>query len=298
MEFFDTHAHIQFKNYKLDPEKVWQESQKAGVTRIILVGCDLESSLNAVKFAKNHENVWAAVGIHPHNAKQFLGEEKNKKTLEELLDKAKGNKVVAIGEFGLDYFYENSPKEDQVELLKYHLELVHKYNLPTCFHIRSGSPKARSSQKPSKKRTSSFSADDLGEKTILEDTDRDAFSDFWPIFDEFNNRKKIKGIVHCFSAHMTELEQSLERNLYVALNGIMTFTKDNEQLEAAKSLPLSRMLLETDAPFLTPTPFRGKICEPKHVVQTAEFLSELRGEKVQEIADRTTDNAKKLFNIR
>jgi TatD DNase family protein len=121
---------------------------------------------------------------------------------------------------------------------------------------------------------------------------RDAFDDFWPIFDSYEG---IRGVIHSFSAGLPELEQIQRRGLYVGLNGIMTFTKHVKQLDAAKAIPLARLLLETDAPFLTPQPFRGSICEPRHVRVTAEFLAELRGESLSELANATTRNAQSLF---
>jgi TatD DNase family protein len=123
---------------------------------------------------------------------------------------------------------------------------------------------------------------------------RDAWEDFWKIIDNYPD---IKGVVHCFSAHQEQLQEILQRGLYVGLNGIMTFTKDEKQLEAAKKVPLDKMLLETDAPFLTPKPFRGTRCEPKHVAVTAEFLANLRGEKLETLAAATTKNSEELFKI-
>ncbi len=166
--------------------------------------------------------------------------------------------VVAIGECGLDYFYSHSPKADQLSVLEFQLELAAKHNLPLILHVR------------------------------------EAYDDFWPMYDRF---KGLRGVMHSFSAYTPQLEQALSRGLYIGLNGIMTFTKDNKQLEAAKHIPLDKLLLETDAPFLTPVPFRGKICEPKHIVRTAEFLADLRGESLEELASATTKNAEELFNI-
>jgi len=123
---------------------------------------------------------------------------------------------------------------------------------------------------------------------------REAFADFWPIFDEY---KISRGVVHSFSAGPKELEQILSRGLYVGLNGIMTFTKDDQQLQAAELVPLNKLLLETDAPFLTPVPYRGQTCQPKHVLDTAKFLADLRGEDLQDLAAATTANAAELFNI-
>ena len=166
--------------------------------------------------------------------------------------------VVAVGETGLDYYYEHSSREDQKKLLRFQLDLASEYDLPLIFHIR------------------------------------EAFEDFWKIFDEYKN---IKGVVHSFSSGTEDLEQVLSRGLLVGLNGIMTFSKKAEQLDAARQVSLSSLLLETDAPFLTPVPFRGKIGEPKYVRVTAEFLAGLRGESLQEIADATTKNAHKLFKL-
>lgn len=262
MNFVDTHAHIHFKNYPLDPETTWQEAKDAGVTRMLAVGCDIESSINAVKFAQKHDGIFAVIGVHPHEAAKFLPVSDGMKELRKLLKNIPGSKIVGIGEFGLDYYYEHSPKKDQQKLVKMHLELASEYDLPVVLHIR------------------------------------DAFEDFWPIFDEFHTKKPLRGVVHCFTAHEEELNQALSRGLYVALNGIVTFTKDEKQLKAAKKLPLNRMLLETDAPYLTPKPFRGKICKPEHVVLTAKFLAEIRGEEMEEISEQTTKNAQFLFDLR
>ena len=181
------------------------------------------------------------------------------KTQKEFAAFATHKKVVAIGECGLDYYYTHSPKSKQIKLLKFQLKLAQKHNLPLIFHIR------------------------------------EAFEDFWPIYDSC---KGLGGVVHSFSSDAHDLDNILSRGLYVGLNGITTFTKDQDQLEAAKRVPLNRLLLETDAPFLTPAPFRGKVGEPKYVRTVAEFLSQLRGETLEELATATTHNAMGLFNLR
>src|ERR1044071_3598010 len=122
---------------------------------------------------------------------------------------------------------------------------------------------------------------------------RDAFDDFWSVFD---NYRGIRGVIHSFTATETELGQVIERGLYVGLNGIMTFTKNEAQLTAAKAVPLDRLVLETDAPFLAPVPFRGKVCEPAHIRVTAEFLAELRGESLDDLAFATSRNAQDLLH--
>lgn len=255
----DTHAHIHFPGYGLDPEEVWQSAKDEGVSRMIAVGCRLDDSRGAVKFAKQHEGVWAAVGIHPHEAAEFLGTKGAKTDLESLLTEAGHNKIVAIGECGLDYFYNHSPKTDQIKVLEFQLKLAEKYDLPVIFHIR------------------------------------EAFNDFWPVFDRFSVKRAV---IHSFTGVQSDVGQILKRGLYIGLNGIITFTKSQEQVEAAKNIPLESLVLETDAPYLTPTPFRGKICKPEHVKLTAAFLTRLRGESLEQLSLQTTENAQRLFNLK
>ena len=261
INLIDTHSHINFADYPFDADQTWFEAQEKGVSKILVVGCDIDSSQRAIDFAKKHQNAYAIVGIHPHEAKNFLADKEGKDKFEEILEDSKSKKIVAIGEFGLDYFYNHSPKEDQIKLVHYQIKLARQFNLPLMLHIR------------------------------------DAFDDFWPIFDEYSSKSALEGVVHCFTDTNKELAQALNRGLYVALNGIMTFTKDLKQLEVAKTIPLDKLLLETDAPFLTPVPFRGKICKPEHVVYTAEFLASLRDEAFGVVSSATTKNAIKLFNL-
>ncbi len=255
MEFTDTHCHIQFADYPLEAEDVLANAAEMGVTRMIAVGCTLEDSAAAPEFAARYENVWAAIGLHPHEGAVYVHDHHALQQFRELATKPK---VIAIGETGLDYYYEHSPKADQKKLLRFQLDLAAEHDLPLIFHVR------------------------------------DAFEDFWSIFDEY---KGLRGVVHSFTSDTGDLEQILSRGLYVGLNGIMTFTKQTKQLDAAKAVPLDHLLLETDAPFLTPSPFRGKICEPKHVRTVGEFLADLRGEKLEDLAAATTANARKLFSI-
>lgn len=255
MELFDTHCHIHFKDYKLDADAVLQAAADAGVNRVLCVGCSLADSEAGVAFAEARDNVWMSVGLHPHEAEISLGIEHLMERLTALLASPK---VVAIGEIGLDYYYNNSPKEAQQQLFRQQLVLAQERDMPVIFHVR------------------------------------EAFDDFWPIVDEFEG---LRGVVHSFSSNTRDLEEVLKRGFYVSLNGIMTFTKDEAQLEAAKAVPLDKLLLETDAPFLTPAPLRGTICEPKHVMVTAEFLSKLRGESVEMLSRATTNNGRRLFSV-
>ncbi len=257
MQLADTHAHIHFADYGLDPDQVLIDASEAGVTKVICVGCSLADSQRAVDFVNNRPGTWAAVGAHPHDGADYLTD-KNADT--KLADLLKQPKVVAVGEIGLDYHYDNTDRDAQKQAFRRQLEIGLESGLPFIFHVR------------------------------------EAFDDFWEIFDSYKG-SRITGVVHSFSAHRKELGQILERDLYVGLNGIMTFTKDEEQLDAAKAVPANKLLLETDAPFLTPIPYRGKICESKHVVSTAEFLANLRMTTLEALASDTSRNASDLFSL-
>jgi TatD DNase family protein len=252
IEFVDTHCHIHASDYSLDTTEVIAAGAVIGVTKAICVGTDEHDSAEAVSFVQDKQGLWASVGLHPHDAK--LGQE----AFDALEKLVKQPKVVAIGECGLDYFYNHSDKLDQEKALRFQVELALSNNLPMIFHIR------------------------------------DAFEDFWPIFDSYAG---ITGVVHSFTAAQKELEEALNRGLYIGLNGIMTFTKDTEQLAAAKAIPLDKLVLETDTPFLTPVPLRGKVNEIKNVVLTADFLSKLRGESLENLGSATTRNAINLFEL-
>jgi TatD DNase family protein len=193
--------------------------------------------------------------VAQHPHEAKLLDEKQQKIINQL---AEHKKVIAIGECGLDYYYSHSSKEDQEKSLIWHFELAKQHKLPMLFHIR------------------------------------DAFDDFWRIYDQFPN---TLGVVHSFSAGGIELKQTIERGLYVAFNGIMTFTKDQTQLEALKLAPTDRIVLETDAPFLTPTPYRGKINESKYVVEVAKFCANYRGEDYLDFVAQTEQNVSRLLGV-
>lgn len=270
MELFDTHCHIQSAGQRqgerstrelwakagdTSVDEILSRAREAGVRQMICVGCDVEDSQLAVDTAKDHEDLYASIGIHPHEAQRYTDDMAEK---ERFIDLADAKKVVAVGECGLDYFYTHSPKEAQVEMLEFQFELAQKHNLPMIFHVR------------------------------------EAFDDFWPIFERFSG---ARGLLHSFTDSSENMQRAVNQGLYIGVNGIATFAKAQAQLEMYKNIPLDNLVLETDAPFLTPVPFRGTICEPKHIALTASFLAELRGESVEEIARVTTQNARKLFKL-
>jgi TatD DNase family protein len=276
LSLVDTHCHIHdsefMEKYDKSIDDLLRETSEAGVKKLLCVGTDVRSSVEALAFVQDKSNCFAAVALHPHEAEGRTFEQLKSElaVLEKLVEENKGKQLVAIGECGLDYYYHETEeiKKRQQDVFRLHLDMAEKYDLPLIFHVRS----------------SKGSTTEIG----------DAFADFFKLLD---NYPKARGVVHSFSATNRELEGILGRGLYVGLNGIMTFTRQDEQLEAAKLVPLEKLLLETDAPFLTPAPYRGKMCEPKHIALTAQFLSELRAEKLEHLARETTKNAEELFGI-
>ena len=266
MEFVDTHCHIHFPDYELDPEEVIKNAQKDSVNKLLCVGCTVADSQRAIEIAAVHPNIWATIGMRPHEANRYVNDDN---ALQEFRELANKPKVVAIGETGLDYHYNHSSKKDQQKIFRFQLDAAQEHNLPLIFHVREA-------QKQDKFATGQ------------------AFDDFFTIIKQY---KDVKGVVHSFTANSQVLDKILSRGLYIGLNGIITFAKDKKLLEVAKNVPLDRLLLETDTPFLTPVPFRGKVCEPKYVKTVAEFLAKLRGESVKEIAEATTQNAQDLFGL-
>ncbi len=269
-DLFDTHCHIQsigLKEGERTTRELWAKAQDLsadsvvenavadGVMGIVCVGCDLRDSELAVEFVKNRENCWASIGLHPHEAQNYVDNAQQLAAFAALVTQPK---VVAIGECGFDFYYNHSPKAAQIQVLIFQLELAKKHDLPLIFHVR------------------------------------DAFDDFWPIFDSYAG---LRGVLHSFTDNAVNLAKAIERGLYIGVNGIATFAKDPAQLEVYRTVPLQKLLLETDAPFLTPTPYRGTINEPKRVVNIADFVADLRGENREHMSAVTTSNARNLFGI-
>lgn len=255
----DSHCHIHDADFPVALDEVLSLAKEAGVGKMVTIGTDMESSRLAMEFARAHENVWATVGVHPHSADD--GCEFLRK-----IDFDANPKIVAIGEIGLDYHYDFTSRDSQRTLLKQQLELAVEYDLPVVFHVR------------------------------------EAFDDFWPIFDEITSLvqtrgHQLRGVVHSFSDNLDNLQKALARGLYIGVNGIATFTKDGSQLEAFRAVPLERLLVETDAPYLAPKGKRGQSNQPAFVRDVAEWLAEFYDIEFDKLATQTTQNAERLFRI-
>jgi len=257
----DTHAHIHFDEYKNDLDDILDNCKINKVTKIITIGTDEQNSKDALSFSHNNDfgtiDIYASAGIHPHDADR--GEDSLLTLRELVMDGGYGEKLVAIGECGLDYYRNNSPREMQIKTLEFQLQLALDSQLPLVFHVR------------------------------------DAWDDFFGVLKNFKN---IRGVVHSFTGTSREVELATKNNLYFGINGIMTFTKQQEQLEAVKAISNEKLLFETDCPFLTPEPLRGKRNEPANIKIIAEFVAKLRGEAFEEICTYTTTNAKTLFGLK
>lgn len=261
--FIDTHCHIHEAQYKFAVQDEFTAAREANVEAMILVGTSVESSREAVSWAqKLGEGAYVALGVHPHEAEDFLSHA----TFADIESLVNEPKVVAIGEIGLDYFYEHSQRAKQERILRGQLEIAQTHDLPIIFHVR-GSKK---------------------------DPD-DVFTDLWRILSDYPGI--TRGVMHSFTASSAALTQVLERGFLIGMNGIMTFSADKDHNDMARTIPLSSIILETDAPYLTPKPIRGTINTPKNVSLVAEFLASHRGETIETIASITTKNAKNLFTI-
>lgn len=247
----DTHAHLDFPPFDDDRDEVIRRSLEE-LESIIDVGADLESSQRSIQLAQKYPQIYAAVGIHPDEAQKI---ENVEQTMNQLRKLAQNPKVVAIGECGLDYHYENIDKEKQKNLFAAQLKLSQELNLPIIIHCRSA------------------------QEEILQLV-----------------KSPQKGVFHCFAGNKEFLEKVLDLGFYVGFCGNITFKNAKDLQEVVKAASMERILLETDSPYLSPESFRGLRNEPKNVRIICEFVAALKGLDLNEVAQITTENAKKLFN--
>jgi TatD DNase family protein len=253
--FFDTHCHIDEERFDEDRDQVLQRMQENGVGNCVCVGSDMETSRRSMAFAEKVPGVFAAVGIHPHEAKYFKPEDI--KTLKGWLLRPK---VKALGEIGLDYYYDYSPRDVQRDVCAAQLKLGYEENMPVIFHVR------------------------------------DAHGDMQDLM-HAQGGKLPKGILHCYSGSWECAKEYLKMGFYISIAGPVTFKKAPIQWEVAQKVPLDRLLIETDSPYLAPEPIRGRRNEPAFVRYVAEKIAALRNIAPEELAAATTRNAKDIYHI-
>lgn len=263
LNFIDTHAHLNSKQFDADLRKVITSSKKAGISNIIIPGFDLPTSIKSVEIAKKYRDYcFGTVGIHPYHANKVYDLYETRETMEAILRDGK-DYVVAIGEVGLDYHLYNNEeakgkKDQQKELLKIEIELALKHNLPMVLHCRN------------------------------------AWDDYIEILSHYKN-DGLRGVSHCFEGGKIYLQKIVSLGLYVGVNGLATF---NERIkEVIQDIPTDRLLLETDSPFLAPEPLRGRRNIPKNIRLVAKQIAIGKGETLDKIASITTENAKRLFHL-
>jgi TatD DNase family protein len=256
VELIDTHCHLTFDDLARDIDAILARSRATGITEWITVGTDLQENRKAIELAERFENMYAAVAIHPHDAKTVTED-----TLQELKKLAQHKKVVAIGETGLDYHYDFSLHEDQRKVFAEHLKIAIEMNLPVIIHCR------------------------------------EAFDETMQILEEY--RSGIKNIVfHCFSGSAEQAKIVLDKGFYISFTGVVTFKNARIKQEAAKIVPLDRLMLETDCPYMSPEPMRKqKVNEPALMIHIAKFLAELKGMDLADFTKAVTATSRAFFKI-
>ena len=251
---FDTHAHMDDEAFREDQAELLRSLPEQGIALLMNPGCSLESSRNASKLSQEYDYIYAAAGSHPD-----VADEVNEAVLEEYRVLCKLNpKIRAIGEIGLDYHYEDIPREIQKQAFRAQMALARELGLPAIVH------------------------------------ERDAHEDGMKIVEEFPG---VTGVFHCYSGSLEMAKQLIKRGWYIGFTGVLTFKNARKAIEVAANIPLDRLVLETDCPYMAPEPFRGRRNDPGKLYRMAEKLAEIRGLSVEEIHAITVENGKRLYNI-
>lgn len=264
----DTHAHLDMPHFDADRDAVVARAAEAGVTRIVTIASDLPSSRAAIALAERYGGVYATVGLHPNAAAEW-----GPTTLDELRELAAHHRVVAIGEIGLDYYWDAAPRDVQIQVFQAQLDLAVEMGLPIVIHMRS-----------------------------KKEPGHDAHSATWDILAAWAARhpwrgRRPLGVLHCFSGDAALADAALAAGFYLGLDGPLTFKSSRELQAMAAAWPAGQVVVETDAPYLTPHPHRGERNEPGYVRFVAEKLADLRGVPLAQVAQETTTAAERLFRL-
>ena len=251
---FDTHAHMDDQAFAEDRAQLLADLPNQGIQFLMNPGCSLESSYNASRLSQEYDYIYAAVGSHPD-----VADEVNESVLEEYRKLCKLKpKIKAIGEIGLDYHYEDIPREIQLKAFRMQMELARELNLPAIVH------------------------------------EREAHEDGMAVVNEF---PEVTGVFHCYSGSAEMAKELIKRGWYIGFTGVLTFKNARKAIEVASAIPLDRIVLETDCPYMAPDPFRGKRNDPGKLYRMAEKLAEIRGMTVEEIHRITVENGKRLYRL-
>ncbi|HEX8239263.1 MAG TPA: TatD family hydrolase [Allosphingosinicella sp.] len=253
--FTDSHCHLNYKGLVEGQQAVLERARAAGVSAMLNISTRQSEWDEVIGLAEAEPDVWASVGIHPHEADSHPDVQ-----AATLVERAAHPRVVGIGESGLDYYYDHSDRERQRTSFRAHIAAARETGLPVIVHTR------------------------------------EAEADTYAILSEEMGKGAYSGVIHCFTASRDFADKALGLGLYVSISGIVTFKNARDLQSSAIMIPPDRLLIETDAPFLAPVPHRGRPCEPAFVADTARFLAQLRGEAVEDLADRTSANFRNLFN--
>ena len=259
LPLFDTHAHLHDPWIADDLPSVLARAREAGVSRIVTIGCSLEDSRNALAVAEGHDRLWATLGVHPHDAKDW-----NDKTADAFRRMASSDRVVAIGEIGLDFYRNLSPHPDQYAAFEAQLALADELDLPVVIHSR------------------------------------DAHEECYGVLSTWahaHSRRAPIGVIHCFSGDAELARRYVELGFMISFAGPITYPKNHDLRAAAATLPLESIVVETDCPYLSPQPRRGKRNEPANIVHTAQQVAESRGVELGEIAEQLVANSVRLFRL-
>lgn len=256
--YIDTHCHLDSEKYDEDRAEVIDALKDAGIDYVINPGCNMESSKKSIRLARDNDIIYAAVGVHPHDANEL---EEDESRFDELKLLAGEGKVVAIGEIGLDYHYDFSPREVQKKWFEKQVKLAKELNLPIIVH------------------------------------DREAHQDTFEIIAREAADGNLRGVIHSFSGSLEMANEYIKMGFFIGLGGVVTFKNAKKPKEVAENIDLEYLLVETDGPYLTPEPNRGKRNNPAYVRHTANYIANLRGMSPEKLAEITTENAKRLFGI-
>jgi len=291
--FIDSHCHIDGPEYDADCEEVIARARDAGVTAMLNVGTgDPHTDVfeRAVALAEKHADVYAAVGVHPHDAKLFDADAER-----HLIDLARqSRKIIAWGEIGLDYHYDHSPREVQREVFRRQLRIAGKLGLPVVIHSRAADDDTTTilrEELSSYKRAGVLSESGTGVPPVNHAQDARATDA------RATTKLHYRGVLHCFGGSLAMAREAIHLGFYISFAGNLTFKKAEDLRDVARQLPLDRLLVETDCPYLTPVPFRGRRNEPARVVETARCLAEIRAKELEDIGRTTSENFGRLFGV-